>query len=198
VFGSIQKPKFQPIPLDQVVHTALTFVKRTLASDIKFHDHLSMNGNLVDADPIQINQLVLNLCSNAVQSMTPQGGTLDVSLEETVVTQQTPAISNDLNPGKYMILTVSDTGSGIDPEIMKSIFDPFFTTRKSDKGTGLGLSIVYEVVKNSQGSILLCSEVGKGTRFEVFFPLHLDSLNKFLNIIFSNEWTTYEAYFTHR
>ena len=177
MFGSSQKPILKAIPIGPVVHKALVIVTRTLSSDIKLNQHVPMNEHMVNADPIQINQLVLNLCSNAVQSMTPQGGTLDVSLDETVVTQSTPAIGNDLNPGKYMILTVSDTGSGIDQEIMKNIFDPFFTTRKSDKGTGLGLAVVYEVVKNSQGSILLYSEVGKGTRFEIFFPLHLDSLN---------------------
>ena len=177
MFGSSQKPILKAIPIGQVVHKALVIVTRTLSSDIKLNQHVPMNEHMVNADPIQINQLVLNLCSNAVQSMTPQGGTLDVSLDETVVTQSTPAIGNDLKPGKYMILTVSDTGSGIDQEIMKNIFDPFFTTRKSDKGTGLGLAVVYEVVKNSQGSILLYSEVGKGTRFEIFFPLHLDSLN---------------------
>ena len=176
MFGSSQKPILKPIPIGQVVHKALAIVKRTLSSDIKLNQHVPMNEHMVNADPIQINQLVLNLCTNAAQSMTPQGGTLDVSLDETVVTQSTPAISNDLKPGKYIILTVRDTGSGIEPEIMKNIFDPFFTTRKSE-GTGLGLAVVYEVVKNSQGSMLLSSEVGKGTRFEIFFPLHLDSLN---------------------
>ena len=176
MFGSSQKPILRPIPIGQVVHKALAIVKRTLSSDIKLNQHVPMNEHMVNADPIQINQLVLNLCTNAAQSMTPQGGTLDVSLDETVVTQSTPAISNDLKPGKYIILTVRDTGSGIEPEIMKNIFDPFFTTRKSE-GTGLGLAVVYEVVKNSQGSMLLSSEVGKGTRFEIFFPLHLDSLN---------------------
>jgi signal transduction histidine kinase len=174
MFGSSQKPILKPIPIGQVVHKALAIVKRTLSSDIKLNQHIPMNEHMVNADPIQINQLVLNLCTNAVQSMTPQGGTLDVSLNETEVTQSTPAIGNDLNPGKYMILTVRDTGSGIEPEIMKNIFDPFFTTRKSE-GTGLGLAVVYEVVKNSQGSMILHSEVGKGTRFEIFFPSHLDS-----------------------
>ena len=177
LYGSSQKPILEPISIGQVVDKALTIVKRTLSSDIILYQHITMNAHLVNANPIQINQLVLNLCLNAVQSMTPQGGTLDVSLDETEVTQYTPAIGNDLKPGKYMILTVRDTGCGINPEIMKNIFDPFFTTRKSDKGTGLGLAVVYEVVKNSQGSILLYSVVGKGTRFEILFPLHLDSLN---------------------
>jgi C4-dicarboxylate-specific signal transduction histidine kinase len=175
-FGSSQKPIRKPIPIGPVVHKTLAIVMRTLSSDIKLYQHIITNDHRVNADSIQINQLVLNLCSNAVLSMSPQGGTLDVSLDETVVTQSTPAICNDLKPGKYMILTVRDTGSGINREIMKNIFDPFFTTRKSE-GTGLGLAVVYEVVKNSQGSILLDSEVGKGTRFEIFFPLHLDSLN---------------------
>jgi C4-dicarboxylate-specific signal transduction histidine kinase len=174
MFGFSQKPILKPTPIGQVVHKALAIFKQTLSSDIKLNQHVPMNEHMVNADPIQINQLVLNLCTNAGQSMAPQGGTLDVSLNETVVTQLTSAIGNDLNPGKYMMLTVRDTGYGIDPEIMKNIFDPFFTTRKSE-GTGLGLAVVYEVVKNSQGSLLLHSEVGKGTRFEIYFPLHLDS-----------------------
>ena len=176
LYGSSQKPILDTISIGPVIHKALNIVKQTLSSNIKLYQRITMNAHLVNADPTQINQLVLNLCSNAVQSMTPQGGTLDVSLDETEVTKYTPAIGNDLRPGKYMILTISDTGFGINPEIMKNIFDPFFTTRKSDKGTGLGLAVVYEVVKNSQGSILLYSEVGKGTRFEILFPLHLDSL----------------------
>jgi two-component system, cell cycle sensor histidine kinase and response regulator CckA len=175
LFGSSQKPRLELIPIGQVVQKALTMVKRTLSSDIKLYQRINMNEQLVNADPIQINQLVLNLCSNAEHSMTPHGGTLDVTLDETAVTESTPAIGNDLKPGTYMMLAVTDTGSGIKPEIVKNIFDPFFTIGKSDKGTGLGLAVVSEIVKNSHGSILLHSEVGKGTRFEIFFPLHLDS-----------------------
>jgi signal transduction histidine kinase len=142
-----------------------------LSSTIKFHSNVTMNERLVNADSTQINQLVVNLCSNAVQSMTPQGRSLYVSLDETIVTQSTLSIGNDLNCGKHMKLTVSDTGSGINPEIMKNIFEPSFSTRKSDKGTGLGLAIVYEIVKNSQGSIRAYSEAEKGTRVEIFFPI---------------------------
>ncbi len=175
-FGSSLNPILKPIPISQVVHKALKLVKQTLSPNINLHDDITMNGYLVNADSTQINQLVLNLCTNAAQAMSRKGGTLDVSLDETEITQATPAIGNDLNPGKYMKLTVSDTGSGIKPEIMGDIFDPFFTTRKAE-GTGLGLAIVYSVVKNSQSSMLVYSEVGKGTRFEIFFPLHLDSLS---------------------
>jgi CheY-like chemotaxis protein len=101
----------------------------------------------------------------------PSGkGALDVSLKEVKVTAYTPALVSDLKPGKYLKLTVSDTGTGISPEIRDRIFDPFFTTRRSGTGTGLGLAVVHEVVKNANGSIILASEVGKGTRYEIYFP----------------------------
>ena len=101
-------------------------------------------------------------------------GFLGVSLKETEITSYTPALVSDLKPGRYLKLTVRDTGTGISPDIRDKIFDPFFTTRKSSKGTGLGLAVVHELVKNANGSILLHSDVGKGAKFEVYFPKHTD------------------------
>ncbi len=106
----------------------------------------------------------------------PGNGFLGVSLKEKEITENISAITSDLKPGRYMKLTIRDTGTGISPEIMDKVFDPFFTT-KEGKGTGLGLAIVYSVVKNVQGSLRIKSIIGKGTRFEIFFPLHLDSLD---------------------
>jgi len=109
--------------------------------------------------------------------MGPSKGFLGVSLKEKEITENIPATVSDLKPGRYMKLTIRDTGVGINQEILDKIFDLFFTTKKEDKGTGLGLAVVYSVVKNVQGSILIRSVIGKGTRFEIFFPVHLDSLN---------------------
>ncbi|MGD0211392.1 MAG: ATP-binding protein [Desulfomonilia bacterium] len=170
-FGSGKKVPSKPIALGPVVRDALIFFKRSLPHDIKFRQRITTKETLVQTDPTQVHQLILNLCGNAIQAMNPGKGSLDVFLKETEVTSVTPALVNNLKPGKYMKLTVCDTGCGIGPETRDRIFDPFFTTRKARMGTGLGLAIAHEVVKNAQGSILLHSEVGKGTRFEIYFPL---------------------------
>jgi signal transduction histidine kinase len=177
LFSPGKKSLYKPIYIGPVVQEALTFLKRSMPHDIKLKQWVTAKDNLVRADATQIYQLVLNLCMNAIQAMGPDNGFLGVSLKEKEITENIPARVSDLKPGRYMKLTIRDTGSGIKPEIMDKIFDPFFTTKKEDKGTGLGLAIVYSVVKNVQGSIIIRSIVGKGTRFEIFIPVHLDSLN---------------------
>jgi PAS domain S-box-containing protein len=174
-FGSGKKGSSKPIALGQVVNEALIFFKRSLPPHINFRQNITAKGSIVQTNPTQVHQMIVNLCANAIQAMNPGKDSLEVSLHETDITEAIPAIVNDLKPGRYVKLMVSDTGSGIDPEEMDRIFDPFFTTKKAGMGTGLGLAVVHEVVKNAHGSILLSSEVGKGTRFEVYFPLYLDT-----------------------
>jgi signal transduction histidine kinase len=177
LFRPEKKSLYKPIHIGPVVQEALTFLKRSIPPDIKLKQWVTAKDSLVRADATQIYQLVLNLCMNAIQAMGPSKGFLGVSLKDKEITKNMPAMVSDLKPGRYMKLTIRDTGSGIKPEIMDKIFDPFFTTKKEDKGTGLGLAIVYSVVKNDQGSIRIRSIIGKGTRFEIFFPVYLDSLN---------------------
>lgn len=177
-FGSGKKGSSKPIALGPVVSNAMVFFKRSLPPHVKFTLSIKAQESLVQTSPTQAHQMIMNLCANAVQAMSPGKDSLEVSLHETDIDEAIPAIVNDLKPGRYVKLMVSDTGSGISPEAMEKIFDPFFTTKKAGMGTGLGLAVVYDVVKNAQGSILLSSEEGKGTRFEVYFPLHLDSPDK--------------------
>jgi PAS domain S-box-containing protein len=176
LFGYKKKGPFKPIALGSLVQDALTFIKRSLPPYITFRQRIAAKESLVRADPTQIYQLIINLCMNAIQAMNPsQKGLLSVSLDEVAVTSQIPAIVSDIRVGMYMRLTIRDTGSGISPDIIEKIFDPFFTTKKANKGTGLGLGVVHEVVKNADGSILLHSEVGKGTRFEIYLPQHTEA-----------------------
>jgi len=128
-------------------------------------------GLLVHADPTEIHQIVMNLCTNAYQAMEGSAGRLKISLE--------PALLNDggvlgtgaqLVPGAHLKLTVSDTGRGMDEEIMKHIFDPFFTTKRRDKGTGLGLATVQRIVTELKGGILVESALGRGTTFTIYLP----------------------------
>ena len=122
------------------------------------------------SDPSQIHQLLINLCTNAGHAMQDSGGVLEVKLDEREINAGDPDLSIDMKPGRYQILTVSDTGHGMDAAVKEQIFDPFFTTKEPGKGTGMGLSVVHGIVKTHGGNITCHSEPGEGATFEVFFP----------------------------
>jgi len=118
----------------------------------------------------EINQIFINLCSNSAHAIDQETGTISINLETVFLTEDSAAQYDDLSPGKYVRLSVKDTGKGIRPEIMGRIFDPYFTTKDVDKGLGMGLAVVYGLVKKHDGAIQFVSEVGKGTTAEVLFP----------------------------
>jgi PAS domain S-box-containing protein len=123
----------------------------------------------VVGDITQLHQLLMNLCVNARDAM-PAGGQLTVEFKNTVVDQLYAGLNGTLSPGRYLLLTVSDTGTGMKPETQQRIFDPFFTTKEPGQGTGLGLSTVLTIVKGHGGFINVYSELGKGTKFHVYLP----------------------------
>jgi CheY-like chemotaxis protein len=121
------------------------------------------------SNPVQIHQVLMNLCTNAAHAMRDKGGVLQVCLDHVQLPAREHSMMVDLQPGSYVRLIVRDTGHGIDPGIIDRIFDPFFTTKKME-GTGLGLSVAYGIVRSHGGTINVQSALGKGSTFSVYFP----------------------------
>jgi CheY-like chemotaxis protein len=138
---------------------------------------LPLNPLYANADRGQIEQVIINLAVNARDAM-PHGGKLLISIQEIIIDDRTIGVHDIDTQGRYGLISVTDTGSGIAPEIQSRIFDPFFTTKEIGKGTGLGLSMVYGIIKKHNGFINVYSEVGKGTAFKVYLPLTDDVIGE--------------------
>ena len=144
-------------------------IKDTLPKSIEIYTDTPKNLWTITGDPTQLHQVLINLCVNARDAM-PYGGRLSISAENLFLDENYVRMNIDAQVGPYIAITVSDTGTGIPPEILDRIFEPFFTTKEYGKGTGLGLSTVFGIVKAHGGFINVYSEVGKGTRFKVYLP----------------------------
>jgi len=161
------KPK--PVHVKLITNEALRLLRATLPTTIEIHQRLESN-SAVMADPTQIHQIIMNLCTNAGSAMQEKGGKLDVSLIDVDLDSEFVDQYPDMNPGPYIELAVSDTGHGISPEIMERIFDPFFTTKEKGEGTGMGLSVVHGIINSFGGTITVDSEPRKGTTFNLYIP----------------------------
>ncbi|MDR3553429.1 MAG: PAS domain S-box protein [Syntrophobacteraceae bacterium] len=159
-----------PLQLGTIVKEAMRILRPSLPSTIEIKTNVTSNATIL-ADPTQMHQVLMNLCTNAAHAMQDQGGVLEVALADIESGPGAWASRKGLQPGQYVELTVRDSGQGIDPSIIDSIFDPFFTTKEQGKGTGLGLSVVHGVVKSHEGAISVASTPGKGTSFTVLFPV---------------------------
>ena len=157
--------------ISPIINEVLKFLRSSLPSTIKISHHIKKDLGLIEGDPTQIHQVVMNLCTNAEHSMREKGGVLDLKLERVDVDDKIAVLHHNLHPGPHIRLEVKDTGYGIEPATMERIFDPYFTTKGVGEGTGLGLAVVQGIVHKHGGAITVESEVGKGTTFEVFFPV---------------------------
>jgi PAS domain S-box-containing protein len=160
----------KPVRIDSIVKEALKLLRPSLPSTIEIRQSISSPVDPILADPSQIHQVLMNLCTNAAHAMRERGGILSVELATIDLDSESVERYRDIKTGHYIKLTVSDTGHGMDAEIMERIFDPFFTTKGLEGGTGMGLSVVHGIVKNHGGVISVYSEVEKGTTFNVLFP----------------------------
>jgi CheY-like chemotaxis protein len=164
----------QPMPLQPIIKEAMNLLRATIPSTITIHQDIDPNCGQILANPVQIHQVLMNLCTNASHAMAKNGGELFVSLRPTVLTDQQRA-QTLLDPGRYLLLTIRDTGSGMPPEVLARIFEPFFTTKGLGSGTGMGLAVVHGIIKECRGSILVNSHEGQGSSFQIFLPILADA-----------------------
>ena len=168
-FSRQDEQAFQAVQLGSLVKEALKLLKASLPSTIEMK--LKIESDLaIMADPTQIHQVVMNICTNAGHAMLEKGGVMTVQLTSERMNDQELEGHPDLKPGRYLKLTVSDTGIGMSQEVKERIFEPFFTTKDKGKGTGLGLSVVHGIVKSHGGDITVYSEPNQGSAFNILFP----------------------------
>ena len=163
-----QEPK--PLEIAPIIKESLALLRATIPTTIEIQRSLS-SSSMVMADPTQIHQIMINICSNATHAMREKGGKLSVSLDDTYLYGWENNHVSELTAGPYLRLTISDTGHGMDESIVERIFDPFFTTKQVGEGSGMGLSVVHGIVKSHKGAIDVCSVPGEGTTFKIYFPI---------------------------
>ena len=161
----------KPIGAVSVIKNFLKFLRSTLPDSIQIRHLLPEKEVTILGDPIQINQLLMNLCNNAYQIMEQTGGVLEIRVDVTPLETHTINAPSGLSEGDYLKISVNDTGAGISPEIIDRIFDPYFTTKNFGESSGMGLTVVHGIVKKHNGFITVNSQPGKGTNFAVYFPL---------------------------
>ena len=171
---SEQEPR--PMRVQLVVHEALKLLRSAIPTTIKFKITINDNCAPVTADPTQIHQIIMNLCTNAYHAMMEKGGVMGVSLDEIYINKEDVIGYNGIRSGLYVCLCVSDTGHGMDSTILPRIFEPFFTTKEKGLGTGMGLAVVHGIVKNHKGYIDVYSELGKGSTFKIYLPIEKQAL----------------------
>ena len=164
--------KMQPI-----IKEALKLIRSTIPTTIDITQDINADCGAIKADPTQLHQIIMNLTTNAFHAMEETGGVLSVSLKE-IELGNDDVINLDLEPGTYVCLTIADTGTGMDKNIIEKIFDPFFTTKEVGKGTGMGLSVVHGIIKSMKGAIQVYSEPGKGAEFRVCLPVEQSSFER--------------------
>jgi PAS domain S-box-containing protein len=163
--------ELQPLRLQPIIKETLKLLRSSIPSIIEIRLHLEPSCGAVLADPTRIHQVVMNLCTNAYQAMRETGGLLDVSLEQIALGEGSAPGRLRLPPGLYLKLEVRDTGPGIPEEMLEKIFEPYFTTKAKGDGTGLGLALVQSIALDFGGDVMVSSELGKGSSFQVFLPV---------------------------
>jgi PAS domain S-box-containing protein len=162
--------ELKAVQVKLIVKEALKLLRASLPTTIEIRQNIQSD-SVVLADPTQVHQVLMNLCTNVAHAMLKEGGILEVSLADEELDSDFATRYPDMTPGPHLRLTVSDTGHGMTPDVRERIFDPFFTTKEPGEGTGLGLSVVHGIVKSLGGTITVDSQPGKGSTFQIYLPL---------------------------
>ena len=170
-FSRRSEQEFRPLHLQYLVKETMKLLRGSLPSTITLQENINPNCGPVLAEATHLHQIVMNLCTNAYHAMRVEGGTLFVGLEEVLVDREMARRLPDISEGRYVRLTVTDSGQGIDALTLKRIFEPYFTTKGKGEGTGLGLATVHGIVQNHNGAISVESELERGSKFEVYLPI---------------------------
>lgn len=171
-FSRHNQPEAVPLRLQSVIKEVMKLLRASIPTTIDIEMRIDDNCEPVLANPTQIHQVVMNLCTNAYHAMRETGGKLTVALDKVRLSAGGVAgTASSLLVGEYLRLTIVDTGVGMSPEIKKKIFEPYFTTKARGEGTGMGLSVVHGIVASLGGAVAVRSVVGTGTTFEVYFPV---------------------------
>jgi PAS domain S-box-containing protein len=160
-----------PLRIQIILKEVIKLLRSSIPTTIEIKHDIDNNCGPVNADATQIHQIIMNLCTNAFHAMEKAGGCLNIVLREVELSEKDTADCHDLVAGRHAKLEISDTGTGIEKEIINNIFDPYFTTKKEGKGTGLGLSVTYGIVKSYGGEITCSSVPGEGSIFSVYIPI---------------------------
>ncbi|NLH47597.1 MAG: PAS domain S-box protein [Myxococcales bacterium] len=159
----------QPLDLNELIGHSIRMLERVIGEDVRLIFEPGDLQGSVKADAHQLDQILINLAVNARDAM-PNGGRLTIATAPLTLSEEECHANPEARPGRFILLTVRDTGTGMSPEVMEHLFEPFFTTKSKDKGTGLGLATIYGIVKQNQGWILVESAPGAGTAFHLYFP----------------------------
>lgn len=170
-FSRQERVEARPIRLSLILKEILALIRASLPPTIGIETEIRNEDLVVDADPTQVHQIVMNLCSNAGYAMMETGGVMRVILEGTELDRRSRGAYHDLPRGRYARMIIQDSGEGMDAAVLERIFDPFYTTKPVGKGTGLGLSMIHGIVRNLGGGIFAQSTPGTGSEFEVLLPL---------------------------
>lgn len=169
LFSRKQVLEMKLVDLNGIIKRMYKMLVRIIGEDLVLEMHCHAASGIIMADTGQIEQIIMNMAVNARDAL-EEGGQLIIETENIALDQEYTLTHKDVIPGNYVMLSITDTGTGIREDTLQYIFDPFFTTKEAGKGTGIGLSTVYGIVKQHQGHITVYSELGKGTTFKIFFP----------------------------
>ena len=172
MFSRKSERRRKPLKLTPLVRETAKLLRGSLPSTVNIELEMNTASDAILADPSQIQQVLMNLSSNAEHAMREEGGTLFIGLSDVTLGEGNLTADNDMQPGRYVVLTVEDTGTGIPKKIRDRMFDPFFTTKEQGQGTGMGLAVVFGIVKSHEGAIKVESKVGKGSTFRIFLPAY--------------------------